>query len=134
LIPDFLKEDKMQTNSTGIAGVALACVALLGGCGDMKVKVWPFGGDTVRERSRTPADATEYQCAGGKRFYIRALEGGAAVWVILPEREIRLDRLGAAGETRYGNGIAVLEVTGSEATLKDGPTVSFTGCKAGSSQ
>jgi membrane-bound inhibitor of C-type lysozyme len=127
-------EIKMQTRSTSIAGVALACVALLGGCGDMKVKLWPFGGDTVRERSRTPADAAEYQCAGGKRFFVRALDGGAAVWVILLEREIRLDRLGSANETRYGNGIAVLEINGSEATLKDGPAVSYAGCKTGSGQ
>jgi membrane-bound inhibitor of C-type lysozyme len=127
-------EDKMQTRSTSIAGVALACVALLGGCGDMKVKLWPFGDDTVRERSRTPGGSTEYQCTGGKRFYTRMLEGGAAVWVILPEREIRLDRLGTANETRYGNGIAVLEINGSEAMLKDGPAVAYTACKTGSSQ
>ena len=124
----------MHRRLTSIAGAGLACISLLAGCGDMTVsKIWPFGGDTPKERSRTPANATEYQCAAGKRFYVRTLEGGAAVWLILPEREVRLERLGADTSTRYGKGTAVLEINGSEATLKDGATVPFTGCKTGSS-
>ncbi len=115
-----------------IVGASLILASLLlPGCGG--VKLWPFGSDTVQERSRTPANATEYQCAGGKRFYVRTLEGGAAVWLILPEREVRLDKLATGSGTRYGNGIAVLEVNGSEASLADGAAVSLTGCKAASS-
>lgn len=112
--------------------VALAGISLLAGCGDINVKKYlPFGGDTtVQERSRTPANATEYQCGGGKRFHVRTLEGGAAAWLILPEREVRLDRLGAGGETRYGKGNTVLEIVGNEAKLSDGAAVSLTGCKA----
>ncbi len=113
----------------GSAGASLIVVSLLlPGCGG--VKLWPFGSDTVQERSRTPANATEYQCAGGKRFFVRTLEGGAAVWLILPEREVRLDKLAAGSGTRYGNGIAVLEISGGEASLTDGTAVSLTGCKA----
>ena len=85
----------MNRRLMSIAGTGLACIPLLlAGCGEMKVNLWPFGSDTVQERSRTPANATEYQCAAGKRFYVRTLEGGTAVWLILPEREVRLERLG----------------------------------------
>ena len=122
----------MNSESKYLKVVALAGISLLAGCGEINVKKYlPFGGDsTIQERPRTPANATEYQCAGGKRIYLRTLEGGAAVWLILPEREVRLDRIGAEGSTRYSKGNTVLEITGSEARLNDGATVSFAGCKA----
>lgn len=125
----------MQRKLMRMTGAGLACIPLLlAGCGEMNVKKYlPFGGDAVQERSRTPANATEYQCAAGKRFYVRTLEGGAAVWLILPERELRLDKREAESGLRYGNGIALLEINGSDATLKDGATVSFAGCKTASS-
>ena len=126
----------MHRRLMSIAGAGMACVPLLlSGCGEMSgSKLWPFGSDTVQERSRTPANATEYRCAAGKRFYVRTLEGGAAVWLILPEREVRLERLGPDTATRYGKGTAVLEINGSDASLKDGATVLFTGCNTGSSE
>ena len=123
----------MQRKPMYMTGAWLAAVALLAGCGEIKVKqFWPFGSDTVQERSRTPANATEYQCAAGKRFYVRTLEGGA-VWLILAERELRLEKLGTDGGTRYGKGATVLELNGNEATLKDGAMASFAGCKSASS-
>jgi len=124
----------MQKGLMSISGAGLAAISLLlAGCGEMNVRKYlPFGGDTVQERSRTPTNAIEYQCAGGKRFYVRTLEGGAAVWLILPEREVRLNKLGTG--SRYSNGIAVLELNGNEATLTDGAATPFTGCKSGSAQ
>ena len=122
----------MQGKLMSTAGASLILVSLLlPGCGG--VKLWPFGSDAVQERSRTPANATEYQCAGAKRFFVRTLEGGAAVWLILTEREVRLEKLAADSGLRYSNGIAVLEINGNEASLKDGATISLSGCKAGSS-
>lgn len=119
-------------NSLMTTAAALAAALLLAGCGDINVRKYlPFGGDTtIQERPRTPANAVEYQCAGNKRFFLRTLEGGAAVWLILSERELRLDRLGAGEGTRYSKGNTVLELGGAEATLSDGAAVSFTGCKA----
>ncbi|MDP1611667.1 MAG: hypothetical protein Q8M11_11465 [Sulfuritalea sp.] len=124
----------MNSESMVLKVVALAGVALLGGCGDINVRKYiPFGGDsTIQERPRTPANATEYQCAGGKRFYLRTLEGGAAVWLILPEREVRLDRLGADGGTRYSKGTTVLEIAGDATRVSDGAAVTFSACKAAS--
>ena len=108
---------------------ALLCATfLIAGCGS--VNLWPFGSDGARERSRRPANATEYQCEGGKHFYVRYPDAGASAWVIFPEREFRLDKVAAASGTRYSNGSAMLEVNGNEATLNDGPAISFTGCKS----
>lgn len=123
----------MRNNLKMTTTAALTAAVMLAGCGDINVKKYlPFGGDsTIQERPRTPANAVEYQCAGNKRFFLRTLEGGAAVWLILPERELRLDRLGAGEGTRYSKGNTVLDLGGAEATLNDGAAVSFTGCKTG---
>ena len=108
----------------------LGLCASLAGCGG--VSLWPFG-SSGEERSRVPPNATEYQCDAGKRFYMRYLRDGASAWIIFPEREFRLDKVASAqGSSRYSNGTAVLEVKGSEATLTDGPTAGFNGCKVAS--
>ena len=108
-----------------LVAAAASCL-LLTACGGFSI--WPFGG-SAPERSRVPSDATEYQCAGGKYFYLRSMDGGNSAWVILREREFRLDKIDSAGGTRYGNGVAVLELNASEASLSDGSTTSYTGCK-----
>ena len=113
-----------------LAGVAL----LLAGCGDMNLKKYnTFGGDSVQERSRTPANATEYQCAAGKRLYVRTLDGGEAVWLILAERELRLERIGSS--QRYSKGNTVLSLNGNEASFADGTaTPPYSACKTGGSE
>lgn len=123
----------MKRTLTRMTEVSLACLPLLlAGCGSVSLpKIWPFSDAPTPARARVPVNATPYQCEGGKRFHVRALDGGA-VWLILPEREVRLDPLGSDGVKRYSNGIAVLDISGNEATLKDG-TTSFTGCKTATS-
>ena len=121
----------MKRLLTGIAGAAVAL--LLSACGDMNLKKYnPFGGDPVQERSRTPANATEYQCAGGKRIYIRNQDAAEAVWLILPERELRVDRVGST--TRYSKGNTVLELNGNSATVSEGPAVTYSACKTGGAE
>jgi membrane-bound inhibitor of C-type lysozyme len=105
--------------------VPVGLCLLLAGCGS----IWPFGGDKAGERPRAPPNSTEFQCDGGKRFYLRYLDNGAGAWVIFPDREVRLDKVADAPGMRYGNGIAILDVSGSTATLTDGPN-SFANCKA----
>lgn len=113
---------------------ALATAVLLSGCGEMKMKAWPFSSEkSFQERARGPANATEYQCAGGKRIYLRTMDGGDSVWLILPERELRLDRIGAEG-SRYGKGAMVLQLSGNDATLTDGAASPFAGCRTGTAE
>ena len=103
-----------------------ASAAIVAGCGG---GLWPFGSDS-KELSRVPANATEYRCNNDRRFYARWLDGGAAVWVIYPEREFRLDKVAGAERARYSNGAALLENNEGEVSLRDG-NVAFTGCQAG---
>lgn len=112
-----------------LLALALATVSLAG-CSS--VNLWPFGSSQSQELSRTPAGATEYRCNNDRRFYARFLDNGNSVWVIFPEREFRLDKVESDSTTRYTNRQAVLEVNeANEVSLRDGPTLAFTGCTAG---
>ena len=113
-----------------IRPILLASVVLvLSACGS--IDLWPFGDGKAQELSRKPVGAIEYQCNNERRLYVRYLDNGASAWVIYPEREFRLDKVASESGTRYSNGIAMLERNGDEVSLRDGPTVAFTGCKAG---
>lgn len=103
-------------------------VLLLGGCGGGKL--WPFGEDQAQGRSNAPANSTEYQCSGGKKFYVRMLDKGNTAWLILPGREVSLAKTASGPAARYSNGISTLSMNGNEATLDVSPTVSLTDCKA----
>ena len=110
---------------------ALACATLmLSACSSMNVNLWPFGGGQEQDPSRTPPGATAYQCEGGKRLFVRYLDNGAAAWVILPDREFRLNKATAGAGTSYSNGSAMLDIKDGGATLSDGATVTHAGCKA----
>ena len=104
--------------------IFLALAAALSGCGG--VSLWPFGGSASTELSRKPANATEYRCAGGKGFYVRSLDGNA-VWLIAPDREIRLDRPAGSKDMVYVAGKVRLEISAQNATLLD-PPAQFAGC------
>ena len=110
---------------------ALTCATLmLSACSSMNVNLWPFGGGQEQDPSRTPPGATAYQCEGGKRLFVRYLDNGAAAWVILPDREFRLNKATAGAGTSYSNGSAMLDIKDGGATLSDGATVTHAGCKA----
>ena len=110
--------------------LGLLTTFVLGGCGSFKMNVWPFGESSTIERSRGPENATEYRCDGGKGFYVRYLDGGAAAWVIYPDRQVRLDKVAGAAGGRYSNGIAVLQLDGDRVSLNDGPAIAYIGCKS----
>jgi membrane-bound inhibitor of C-type lysozyme len=120
----------MKRPVTGAATIALAAaLPLLSACAGISLSS-PFGGVKEQDVSRAPAGAMTYQCEGGKRFFVRYLDSGAAAWVILPEREFRLNQTVSASGARYSNGNSTLETKGNEATLWDGATVTHVGCKA----
>lgn len=115
---------------TPVTLLALLAVLGLPACGSVNVNLWPFGEERTTERSRVPANATAYQCDGDRKLYVRMLDNGAAAWVILPEREIRLEKTGAAAATNYAYRSTLLEIKGAEAVLLEGAKPVLTGCKA----
>lgn len=108
------------------SGLGLA-LAVLSGCSTPSLpNLWPFSEKEVAERDRRPANAVEYRCEQNRVFFVRRIDADA-VWLIAPDREVRLAKL-PGGADRYGAGRTALELKGAEATLTDPPTA-FNGCK-----
>jgi hypothetical protein len=107
--------------AVGVLGMTLA------GCSS---GWWPFG-RASGEASRIPAGATEFACAQGKRFFVRFDEGGKSAWVILPDREFRLQQSGASD--RYGNGVSTLSLQDDNAQLDTEGIRQYADCKRKSS-
>jgi hypothetical protein len=103
---------------------ALCATALLTACSMPSMNIWPFS-DTNTGSIPVPANATQYLCNGGNSFWLRKLADGN-LWVIYPDRQIRLDKQGDG--QRYSNGIAMLEFEGAVASLRDGPQISYSSC------
>ena len=114
----------MKSNQNRIR-IAVPLLALgLSACSSMS-NVWPFGDKPVPNQPRRLANSTEYQCEGGKHFYVRFADNGNTAWLIYPDHEVALAKSG----THYSNGVAALDINGAEATLNDGPTIAYKGCK-----
>ena len=113
-----------------IAVCAVALGALLAGCSSMP-SVWPFGSSGNPSRPRAPPDSTAYNCDNGRKLYVRYIDNGKAAWVILPDREFRLDPVISASGGRYSNGVATLETKGTEANLRDGAALTHANCRSG---
>lgn len=104
---------------------------MLAGCGGFNI--WPFGGKSESVSGRAiPADTTEYRCDGNKTFQVRPMSDGKSMWVIFPDRQVRLENVSSEQGRRYGNGIAVLSIDGPSASLTDGPSIAFANCSAAS--
>jgi hypothetical protein len=108
--------------------MAMAVVVAVAGCGSIDDL---FRGGP-REQSRVRSDVTEYTCADGKTLSIKMDPGAKAAWVVLPDREYRLDAVAGASD-RYSNGRTTLITTNGETSLEEaGATpgaVNVSGCK-----
>src|SRR4051812_40581116 len=71
-----------------------------------------------RELSRARSDVTEYTCAEGKTLSVKMEPGAKAAWIVLPDREYRLDAEAGASD-RYSNGRSTLMVRNGEASLEE---------------
>jgi hypothetical protein len=113
--------------------LSMIAASSLAGCSSMSDMIPSLSGAPV-EHSIAPSGSTEYQCAGGNKFYVKFMNNGGAkdkgdsAWLIYPDREVLLTRATGAG-TRYTNDVAMLEINNNEATLNDGPGIAYTGCK-----
>ena len=116
-----------MASSTRFAAALAVVIALAGCTGVTDTLTGGLFGVKEVDRSRPPENATLYACDGGKSFYLRLRDDAA--WVILSEREFRLDKATGVPGTHYANRAASLDIDQSGATLVDAPDISYTGCK-----
>ena len=98
-------------------------------CGSMKipdVSIPMLNGD-YRELSTVPKDASLYQCEKNKKFYVKSLEGGKEMWLILPNRDFGLKQVETLKNT-YNNEITTLEINDPETYIKEGDVVTYQKC------
>ena len=110
---------------TAVAAISLSAL-LLAGCSS-----WWSLGSSGGDVPRVPPGATAYKCDGGKDLFVRYIEGGRSAMIVFPEREFRLDRVGAGAGARYSNGHTTLVVQGGAAQLEEGGGVPYANCKRG---
>ena len=98
-------------------------------CGSIKipdVSIPMLNGD-YRELSIAPKDAFLYQCEKNKKFYVKTLEGGKEIWLILPNREFGLKQVEGLKNT-YNNEITTLEINDPETYIKEGDVFTYQKC------
>jgi len=82
----------------------------------------------VEEVELTPKDTTKFQCANNEFFYIKYLDENNAVWVILKDREFRLDKI--EGENRtYVNSTTNLDINEGNAVIKVDSSILYEECQ-----
>jgi len=110
----------------------IIATTVLAGCSTMKdmtnVDLWPFGKKTEHSHDYQPANSIPYSCEGNKKFYVRYLDKGASVWLILPDREVGLAQVGST--KIYSNGITKIDLTGTDVTLEINETTKYLGCQS----
>jgi hypothetical protein len=111
----------MPAATLRIASLVLAAL-LLTACSSMRI--WPFGDDSEK-RLGVPPDAVTYNCAGGNSFQMSYLDNRQAVWLIYPDRQVRLEQKEPG---HYTNGVATLDLSGGEVKLTDGRDIAYSGC------
>ena len=92
------------------------------------VDLWPFGKGGEQAHEYLPANSTPYVCEGNKKFYVRYLDKGASVWLILPDREVALAQVGSSKV--YSNGISKLDLSTDDVSLDVNETTKYLGCKS----
>jgi hypothetical protein len=105
--------------------ISLVSAALLG-CSSIDT-LNPFD-NSVKERSTTPENATQYICEGNKQFFVRMLNNGNDAWLIYPDHEVNLTKV--TGSNTYKVAAVTLEINGDQTTLTDGDKIAYTACKA----
>ena len=109
--------------------ILLSVPFFISSCGSMKIPdvSIPMLNGEYRELSTVPKDAFLYQCEKNKKFYVKTLEGGKEIWLILPNREFGLKQVEGLKNT-YNNEITTLEINDPETYIKEGDVFTYQKC------
>ena len=66
--------------------------------------------NTVNEKTIRPEDSIEYNCDKKKTFFLSYLNEGKSVWIVLPDREFKLDQIDES-QNIYSNDITTIEMS-----------------------
>ena len=79
------------------------------------------------EKDIRPDDSIEYNCDKKKSFFLFYLNEGKSVWVILPDREFKLDQV-SESQSIYTNDITTLEISSENTQIKNEKEILYDQC------
>ena len=81
----------------------------------------------IQERNIRPEDSIKYDCDKKKTFFLLYLKEKKSVWVILPDREFRLNQIDET-QNIYTNDITTLEISPEQTQIKNEKEILYNQC------
>ncbi|MDA9642619.1 hypothetical protein N9S84_00835 [Nitrosomonadales bacterium] len=79
------------------------------------------------EKNIRPENSIEYNCKNKKIFFLTYLNEKKSVWLVLPGREFKLNRIDES-ENTYTNDITTLEISDEKTQIKNDKEVLYSEC------
>ena len=81
----------------------------------------------IHERSIRPEDSIKYNCDKKKTFFLLYLKEKKSVWVILPDREFRLNQIDETQDI-YTNNITTLAISPGQTQIENEKEILYSQC------
>ena len=86
-----------------------------------------FFSNDINERNIRPEDSIKYNCDKKKTFFLLYLKEKKSVWVILPDREFRLNQIDET-QAIYTNDITTLEISPGQTQIENEKEILYSQC------
>ncbi len=112
--------------------VYIASIFLISSCSSIdleKEKILNvFSWDDKPNQNISLKNAIKFNCAEDKNFHLKFLEDKNAVWIILENREFRLNK-DANNDNAYSNGKSLLKINSDNTTIESNKKIVYDQCK-----
>jgi hypothetical protein len=86
-----------------------------------------FFSNDINERNIRPEDSIKYNCDKKKTFFLLYLKEKKSVWVILPDREFRLNQIDETQDI-YTNNITTLAISPGQTQIENEKEILYSQC------
>ena len=86
-----------------------------------------FFSNDINERNIRPEDSIKYNCDKKKTFFLLYLKEKKSVWVILPDREFRLNQIDETQDI-YTNNITTLAISPGQTQIEKEKEILYSQC------
>ena len=104
---------------------------LLNGCSSFnldKEKITDIFSLDDEDQTLSPENSIQFTCDQNQIFFLRYLEDKNAVWIILDNREFRLEK-DLVNDNKYSNGKTVLEISEDNISITSNKKFIYKQCK-----
>ncbi len=121
----------MKLLSLNKAKLFFICLFLLNGCSSInldKEKITDIFSLDDENQILSPENSIQFTCDQNQIFFLRYLEDKNAVWIILDNREFRLEK-DLVDDNKYSNGKTVLEISQGNVSIASNEKSLYKQCK-----